>query len=151
MTTEQKPELLKRIPPITELLKTPRVLGWLETHPAGLVSECLRGGTAWLRRRITEEAGESLSLDQVTAEVVLDQAEELLARAATPNLRAAINATGIILHTGLGRAVFPGSVVDSMLAELKGYSTLAVDRARPRSLCRRPGPPGPASWRRHCY
>ena len=38
----------------------------------------------------------------------------------TPRLREAINATGIILHTGLGRAVFPGSVVDSMLAEIEG-------------------------------
>jgi L-seryl-tRNA(Ser) seleniumtransferase len=43
-------------------------------------------------------------------------------------VREAINATGIILHTGLGRAVLPGGVVDSMLGELKGYCTLATDR-----------------------
>ena len=43
-------------------------------------------------------------------------------------MREAINATGIILHTGLGRAVFPGSVVDSMIPGLKGYVNLAVDR-----------------------
>ena len=43
-------------------------------------------------------------------------------------MREAINATGIILHTGLGRAVFPGSVVDSMISGLKGYVNLAVDR-----------------------
>jgi L-seryl-tRNA(Ser) seleniumtransferase len=64
----------------------------------------------------------------VTAEAVLGLAGALLNEAIHPHLRAAINATGIILHTGLGRAVFPGGVVDSMLAELKGYSTLAVDR-----------------------
>jgi L-seryl-tRNA(Ser) seleniumtransferase len=59
---------------------------------------------------------------------VLARAAELLAQATTPHLREAINATGIILHTGLGRAVFPSGVVDSMMAELKGYTTLAVDR-----------------------
>src|ERR1019366_7829318 len=64
----------------------------------------------------------------VTAEALLARAAALLEQASTPHLCEAINATGIILHTGLGRAVFPGSVVDSMLAELKGYSTLAVDR-----------------------
>ena len=60
--------------------------------------------------------------------MVLARAAELLAQATTPHLREAINATGIILHTGLGRAVFPGGVVDSIRAELKGYTTLAVDR-----------------------
>ena len=43
-------------------------------------------------------------------------------------MREAINATGIILHTGLGRAVLPAGVVDSMMGGLKGYCTLAVDR-----------------------
>ena len=55
-------------------------------------------------------------------------AENILLRATEPRVREAINATGIILHTGLGRAVFPAGVVDSMLGELKGYCTLAVDR-----------------------
>ena len=52
----------------------------------------------------------------------------MLQRAIEPHLREAINATGIILHTGLGRAVLPRGVVDSILGELKGYCTLAVDR-----------------------
>ena len=59
---------------------------------------------------------------------MLEQAGELLGRAAAPRIREAINATGIILHTGLGRAAFPSAVVDSMMGELKGYCTLAVDR-----------------------
>jgi L-seryl-tRNA(Ser) seleniumtransferase len=66
--------------------------------------------------------------EQVAPAPVLALAAELLAQSTTPHLREAINATGIILHTGLGRAVFPESVVDSMVGELKGYSTLAVDR-----------------------
>ena len=52
----------------------------------------------------------------------------MLESATEPHVREAINATGIILHTGLGRAVLPGGVVDSMMGELKGYCTLAVDR-----------------------
>ena len=128
MASEPKQDLLKCIPPITELLKGPKVLGWLKTHPVSLVTDCLRGATAGARAEILADSGGRCGPEHVTTEAVLARAAALLAQATTPHLRAAINATGIILHTGLGRAVFPGGVVDSMLAELKGYSTLAVDR-----------------------
>ena len=59
---------------------------------------------------------------------ILALAGKNLQHATEPHVREAINATGIILHTGLGRAVLPGGVVDSMMGELKGYCTLAVDR-----------------------
>jgi len=128
MASEPKQELLKRIPPITELLKTPAAVRWLNTHPLPLVTDCLRGAAAGVREELLADSAGHCGPEQVTAEAVLARAAALLERATTPRLREAINATGIILHTGLGRAVFPGSVVDSMLAELKGYSTLAVDR-----------------------
>jgi L-seryl-tRNA(Ser) seleniumtransferase len=81
-----------------------------------------------VREEILGDADGRSGSEKVSAQTVLARAARLLTQATQPRLRAAINATGILLHTGLGRAVFPGSVVDSMLAELKGYSTLAVDR-----------------------
>ena len=64
----------------------------------------------------------------MSSEAVVKRAGELLTELTTPHLRKAINATGIILHTGLGRAVYAPSVVDSVAAEMKGYCTLAIDR-----------------------
>src|ERR1035437_3435832 len=128
MAPESKQERLKRIPPITELLKTHAAVGWLKTQPLPLVTGCLRGATASVREELLADPAGHCVPEQVTAEAVLARAGALLERATTPRLCEAINATGILLHTGLGRAVFPGSVVDSMLAELKGYSPLAVDR-----------------------
>jgi L-seryl-tRNA(Ser) seleniumtransferase len=129
MASGPKQELLKRIPPITELLKSQTAVGWLKIHPLPLVTDCLRGAAADVREELLADSTGQCAPGQVTADAVLARAETLLERATTPRLREAINATGIILHTGLGRAVFPAGVVDSMLAELKGYSTLAVDRA----------------------
>jgi L-seryl-tRNA(Ser) seleniumtransferase len=128
MASEPKQELLKRIPPITELLKAPAAVRWLKAHPLPLVTDCLRGAAAGVREELLADTAGQCGPERVTAEAVLARAQALLEQATTPRLRDAINATGIILHTGLGRAVFPGSVVDSMLAELKGYTTLAVDR-----------------------
>jgi L-seryl-tRNA(Ser) seleniumtransferase len=128
MPPEAKQELLKRIPPITELLKLPEVAPWLKVHPVSLVTDSLRGGAARLRKQVLEDDAGKFGPEQVNAAAVLAHAQEFLTQATTPRLRAAINATGIILHTGLGRAVFPGCVVDSIMSEMKGYSTLAVDR-----------------------
>jgi L-seryl-tRNA(Ser) seleniumtransferase len=148
MSPEQKQGLLKRIPPITELLKSETVAAWLQSYPLTLVTQCLRTAAAEERQRLlagTEQDGSEAgpvgpsagatrpelmgeTPVPLSAEALLARAGELLAQATAPRLREAINATGIILHTGLGRAVFPASVVESVQAELKGYCTLAVDR-----------------------
>jgi L-seryl-tRNA(Ser) seleniumtransferase len=120
--SDQKQELLRALPAITELLKSDTVAGWLARHPQPLVTECLRRALAGLRQEILGGA------QTAGAEFILAEAERLLRRATEPHVREAINATGVILHTGLGRAVLPAGVVDSMMGELKGYCTLAVDR-----------------------
>jgi L-seryl-tRNA(Ser) seleniumtransferase len=125
----QKHELLRTLPAITELLKSEVAGAWLRQYPRPLVTECLRRALAALRRQILSADAGPGGPPPITAGAVLAQAETLLQRATEPRVREAINATGIILHTGLGRAVLPARVVDSIVGELKGYCTLAVDRA----------------------
>jgi L-seryl-tRNA(Ser) seleniumtransferase len=122
--SDSKSGLLRELPSVTDLLKSETVTGWLRQHPQPLVAECLRRALADLRQQVL---GGTRGGDALVAEL-LSRAEIFLHRATEPHVREAINATGIILHTGLGRAVLPGGVVDSMLGELKGYCTLAVDR-----------------------
>jgi L-seryl-tRNA(Ser) seleniumtransferase len=125
MPATEKQALLQRLPSMTELLKCREVELWQQSHPPTLVTECLRRAVAEAREQALAGAGAKA----VTREAICARTEALLRQAVTPRVRHAINATGIILHTGLGRAVFPASVVDSMAAELKGYCTLAVDVA----------------------
>ncbi len=128
MAPEQKQALLEKIPAITELLKTGTVAGWLKIHPLPLVTECLRRAAAELRHQVLADTGGRCGPQHVGAEAILDRAAARLAQAVTPRVREAINATGIILHTGLGRAVLPAGVVDAIVPELKGCTTLAIDR-----------------------
>ncbi len=144
---DRKQELLRALPSVTELLKSETAIGWLRQRPQPLVTECLRRALAELRRQILDGEASGTGVSPVsfgtahlsatethrqdacaTAASVLALAGKNLQHATEPHVRAAINATGIILHTGLGRAVLPGCVVDSMIGELKGYCTLAVDR-----------------------
>jgi L-seryl-tRNA(Ser) seleniumtransferase len=123
----EKQALLEKIPSITELLKTEASAGWLRIHSLSLVTDCLRKATADFRQTVLSGDGWRIA-EAPTQDLLLKRAGKLLDQAATPHVRAAINATGIILHTGLGRAVLPEGVIDSILPELKEYTVLAVDR-----------------------
>lgn len=123
MAAENKQQRLRRIPSVTALLQTEQAAGWVKHHPVALVTQCLREAAARARHRALEN--DAIATEPAS---LLAEAAQLLAQTTAPRLRAAINATGIILHTGLGRAVFPATVVESVAADLKGYTTLAVDR-----------------------
>jgi L-seryl-tRNA(Ser) seleniumtransferase len=116
-------ERLRQLPAMTELLATETVIQWQQRHPRLVITTCLRQALEQTRQRLL--AGET----DGDPGLVLNRAQVLLETMLAPRIREAINATGIILHTGLGRAVFPAGVVDSILGELKGYVNLAVDRA----------------------
>ncbi|NBC10675.1 MAG: L-seryl-tRNA(Sec) selenium transferase [Planctomycetes bacterium] len=128
MTSSVQRELLRRLPSIGELLATDRAAEWRAAHPHSLVADCLRAAVDQLRRQILTDSAGRCGPQHVGADAVLDRAAAVLAERTQPRVREAINATGIILHTGLGRAVWPESVVDSMIDGLKGYVTLAADR-----------------------
>jgi L-seryl-tRNA(Ser) seleniumtransferase len=55
------------------------------------------------------------------------RAREMLATLARPSLRRVINATGVILHTNLGRAPLAASVRDAVAQAAEGYTNLELD------------------------
>jgi L-seryl-tRNA(Ser) seleniumtransferase len=62
-------------------------------------------------------------------DMILADAHQRVREALGPHYRRAINATGIILHTGLGRAVLPERALRQITEELSGYSLLQIDVA----------------------
>jgi L-seryl-tRNA(Ser) seleniumtransferase len=128
MISSIQKELLRQLPPIGDLLEHELVRSWLDDQPRSLVLACLRDAVDDLRRQIREDTAGRCGPTHVTTEFVVQRAGELLSERTKPSLRSAINATGVILHTGLGRAVWPETVVDSMIDDLAGYVTLAIDR-----------------------
>jgi L-seryl-tRNA(Ser) seleniumtransferase len=63
----------------------------------------------------------------LTQEVILDKIADQLEKVFSPSLIKAINASGVILHTGLGRAVLPKEAQEAIDEVVKGYCTLATD------------------------
>ncbi|MFI5282892.1 MAG: L-seryl-tRNA(Sec) selenium transferase [Candidatus Dormibacterales bacterium] len=75
-----------------------------------------------IRDQLAEERGAEVREEVERAGLV----GERLSRLVAPRLRHVINATGVVLHTNLGRAPLPGAAVDA-LAVSAGYSNLELD------------------------
>ncbi len=78
------------------------------------------------RRAIDEQR--SLMIAHAEGETgVLDLARRHLAELTSPSLREVINATGVIVHTNLGRAPLPTAALDAVARVARGYSNLELD------------------------
>jgi L-seryl-tRNA(Ser) seleniumtransferase len=82
--------------------------------------------------RATLVAGESGSAGDDLANAIEADAATRLAAALRPSLRRVINATGVIVHTNLGRAPLPPAAVERIAAVASGYTNLEYDLAEGR-------------------
>jgi len=126
ISTEQA-ELLRRIPSVDELLAQPRVKALAGRVDRGLLVEVTRAALADLRARIAGDRnitvltfGAGSLEDHIAMEV-----ERILARSLQP----VINATGVILHTNLGRAPLSAAVVEEFRRTATQYTNLEYDLA----------------------
>ena len=114
---------LRSLPAMHVLLDAPAARAWLEQWPRATVLAALQGATDRLRSAIV--AGDPDA--DVTPEAVLVAAEHELTRLGRHRLRRVINATGIVLHTGLGRAPLAEAAIDAIADVAGGYCNLEVD------------------------
>jgi L-seryl-tRNA(Ser) seleniumtransferase len=114
--------LLRQLPSVDHLLRQPVVATLLDEYPRGELLFAIRAVLDERRREIL--AGQPVSLD--LADLGLAVRRELQRRA-QPSLRRVINATGIVLHTGLGRAPLAAEAVEAVAEVAAGYSNLEVD------------------------
>src|SRR5438094_4119261 len=121
----ERAELLRKIPSVDELLLQPRLAALSKRADRNLVVEVTRAALADLRARITGDSNcTAISLDSASVEeLISDQVEKILSRSLQP----VINATGVILHTNLGRAPLPETVVDEFRRTATQYSNLEYD------------------------
>lgn len=114
--------LLRALPKVDDLLKRDDVVALVSEHGRELTLTALR--TALDATRAAVRAGETTD---VSAEGLVCVASAELAETAKPSLRRVINATGIVVHTNLGRSPLADAAVDAVVAVARGYSTLEYD------------------------
>src|SRR6201998_3809781 len=119
--------LLRRLPSVDELLLRPQVADLARTLERGFVVEMVRNELAQLRREIVSGAPQEEV--QLEAEEIESRVVRGVDAALAPSLRGVINATGVILHTNLGRAPLPAAVLEEFRLSSTQYSNLEYDVA----------------------
>jgi len=124
---DDRAALLRKIPKVDDLLEEERVKGLLRLFPRRVVLEGIRRALDRLREGIqggTLTAVERASLlDRVAAEVK---------GLGSPKLRKVINATGVVLHTNLGRAPLSEAALQRLKDVGGRYSNLEYDLSKGR-------------------
>lgn len=110
-------QLLRQIPKVDELLRHPRLASL--SCQRTILTETVREVIDSLRQAIL--AGEEPSIQP---DSLCDEVERLVQKKTTMNLRPVINATGIVLHTNLGRAKLSTAAVQAIQSVAQDYNTL---------------------------
>ena len=118
-------EALRQIPPVNDVLRSSRLaeFGALLNQP--FVSDLLDRIFADIRRELAQ-AKAVVSRAELTEKIAVQLAERIR-ESLKPSLRRVINASGVVLHTNLGRAPLPDEAIDHLREVSTGYSNLEFD------------------------
>jgi len=120
--------ILRRIPSVDEVLTGAATQRLLERQPRWAVLEAVREVLAACRRRaLAGDASPEATQALLDPQAIQASVEAATARKAGPSLRPVINATGVVLHTNLGRAPLAPSALAAIAATARGYSNLEFD------------------------
>jgi L-seryl-tRNA(Ser) seleniumtransferase len=115
---------LRDLPSVDQLLQQPPIAGWMAVYGRPQTLEALRQSLNQARQGFTHT-------HQIpTIGALMEQARRMLQDWSVPSLRPVINATGVILHTNLGRAPLSRAAIQAMQDVSAGYSNLEFDLAK---------------------
>jgi L-seryl-tRNA(Ser) seleniumtransferase len=119
--------LLRRLPSVDELLLRPTVAALHKSVQRDYLVQVVREVVAQVRRSVLsgELTDQAAIAPEAFEQKILTTVENELA----PSLRPVINASGVILHTNLGRAPFSESVIAEFQRSATRYSNLEYDLA----------------------
>jgi L-seryl-tRNA(Ser) seleniumtransferase len=113
------------LPSVDALLLSLEGVAALRDIPRRRLTETVRDVLAAERRRVLEAGGAPLAIDALAERVA-----GLLARGGAFSLAPVINATGVVLHTNLGRALLSPLARERLVSAAQAYSNLEMDVAR---------------------
>ena len=126
MTSKARQDLFKLIPSVDRLMNSPELETTLDQFPRSLVLKAIHQVLEHIRKEILKgtvyEAPADLALVRVAGQI--KDRLEIMAR---PSLKTVINATGVIVHTNLGRSLLAERVIKRFKAIAGAYSNLEYD------------------------
>lgn len=126
MLSKDKGELFRKIPSVDRLLNSSELIDISSKYPRNLILRAINQVLGEFRESIEKfdsfDNRAELKLDEVIKKII--GRVKLLSR---PSLKSVINATGVIVHTNLGRSILADRVLKKFRPLNEGYSNLEYD------------------------
>ncbi|NNF99568.1 MAG: L-seryl-tRNA(Sec) selenium transferase [Desulfobacteraceae bacterium] len=117
---------LRKLPGVDKIIEAAKSDADFVPFSQGLVTEYIRKVIDRLRARIIADPSE-IPEALLTEDAIIETIKTQVRIAGSPNLRPLVNATGIVIHTNLGRSVLSHRVLDNVYKVAAGYSNLEYD------------------------
>jgi L-seryl-tRNA(Ser) seleniumtransferase len=118
----EKQKLLSQLPSVDEILKSEQGTAWLNTHPRRFVLQAIREALDARRRDILNGLSPDFSGEGMTVEI-----ECAIGKLSSYSLIPVINATGIVIHTNLGRSLLSDRALENIIRVSESYSNLEYE------------------------
>jgi L-seryl-tRNA(Ser) seleniumtransferase len=124
--TDNRAELYRMIPAVDRLLENPIIREISDRYPRNLILRAINEILAEMRKGIESEdiSKESrvIEIENIVS-IIINRLENL----SRPSLRNVINATGVVLHTNLGRSILAERVIERLIDISGSYCNLEYD------------------------
>ena len=119
---EEKQKLLSGLPSVDEILRSYQGTEWLNTYPRRYVIQAIREAIDQRRKDILKGLTSDISEESMMAGI-----EHVIGRLSSFSLRPLINATGIVIHTNLGRSLLSERALENIKRVAGNYSNLEYE------------------------
>lgn len=128
MSQSLRQQVLRKIPSVDEILSRAEIADLLKVYPRTVVVEAVRKGLGQLREELLHKKDLSEFEDTLFSfERLFPLFQKEIDLQVKPRLRRVINATGVVIHTNLGRSPLHPSALQHIIDISKTYSNLEYD------------------------
>ena len=124
---KNKQELLRSIPSVDKIIEREDMKALLGEYSRGIVLKAIQRKLENLRRNILNTQEPHSEKEPITVDFPGDDIREIIQSFSNNHLEKVINATGVILHTNLGRSILPVEAIDNLADIAHSFSNLEYD------------------------
>lgn len=126
---EKKLKLLQLLPGVDHLLRIAESEFFFSNIPRNILVKSIKNVLQFFRNRILDKDND-ISASDISDSSVLKKVKEKVSSALAPRLVKTINATGVVVHTNLGRSLLASDAAANILSVAQSYSNLEFDLSK---------------------
>ncbi len=127
--TEKQQTLLRMLPGVDHILELVKTDPFFDNVPKSVMICSIRSVVESFRTIIIDDQ-QHITETKLSDSVILEEVKNSVKEAMTPNLMRIVNATGVVVHTNLGRSLLAEDAVENLLTIASRYSNLEFDLSK---------------------